>query len=214
MSNFYYNKYYSRKGSDRRFYIPLPQYKVDLQKLSNEVFSEIKPYKAGDYGITTSLQHVNEDYDFKRYSGISHFNAEGERLLGSGERDEDIVYWPKKLANSYMKELADIFSDAIGIKNPRVRMSVNATISSHSDPHTPYRIHIALMTDPLILWHFREANGNMHSIHQPADGIPVLIETGITEHGVSIPHDKVNRKRIHLWYQFHDILSDEVLSKF
>lgn len=214
MTLFYHNKYYSRKNSDNRFYIPLSKIKVDLDKLRYEAYSVIKvdPIKNQGYGITTTSQYVSEyPYNFKRYSGISYLNEQGERILETGERDEELIHWPEVLQNSYIKELGDIFSDLIKIKNPRVRMSVSAGIEFHSDPHTPYRIHIALESNPNCVWKFKEINGTVHTIYQAADGIPVLIETGLTKHSVVKVNDPTAPQRIHLWYQFHDIISDEVL---
>ena len=212
MSNYYQQRFYARKGNDSRFYIPL-NYKVDVERLLLEVNTIINPQHS-DYGITTSHHHVNDEVpDFKRYSGISTLDSNGVRKLKSGETDEEIVFWPKVLEDSYIKKLADDFSAMIGLKNPRVRMSksILPRIPMHTDPHTPYRIHIALETDKdCMFWGFRESSGVEHLIHQPADGIPVLIETGITSHSViGMPEAKTHRT--HLWYQFHDIISDDIL---
>ncbi len=82
-------------------------------------------------------------------------------------------------------------------------------ISYHYDEHTPYRIHIALKTSPDTIWRFKE-NGKITEIHQPADGIPVLIKTNSLEHSVFIP---IETERVHLWYQYHHEISNEVLEK-
>jgi hypothetical protein len=212
MTKFYYNKYYSRKGNDNRFYIPLKSVKVDLNKLRNEVNTIIKP-ESGGYGITTAVDYVKEyPCNFKRYSSISYLNSEGERILPCGRRDEEIIHWPDIFDNSYIKELGNIFSELINIKNPRVRLSCQpGSIDYHNDPHTPYRIHIAIESNPDAIWKFKEKCGTEHSIYQPADGVPVLIETGITKHAVIMPARPVIPRRVHLWYQFHDIISDEIL---
>lgn len=214
MSNFYYQKYYRSRGQDRRFYIPLLNHRVNIDLLRKEVETIIKPIEHGSYGLTTSKDYTDETpHNWRRYSQISRLDSLGERKLESGERDEDIVYWPKELQGSYIQELGYKFSDLLKIKDPRVRMSLQATTGIHNDPHTPYRIHIALETDPSILWLFIDENNKAHQIHQPADGVPVLIETGITRHSVMIPRN-AKKNRIHLWYQFHGLVSDNILSNF
>jgi hypothetical protein len=215
MTYFYDKKYYSRKGIDNRFYIPLYSIPVDLERLREEVAAIPTLNKPSCYGLTTSIKYIDEvPVNFNRYSSISTLNSQGERILPDGERDEEIVHWPVPLRNSYIKKLGDVFSELVQIKTPRVRMSVDARVDYHNDPHTPYRIHIAINSNPEAVWKFRETNGTEHIIYQPADGNPVLIETGKTQHAVTRNLNDDTNKRVHLWYQFHDIISDEILSKF
>lgn len=196
------------------FYIPLKQFSVDLDRLQNEIDSFVNPINYQDYGITTSEKMV-DNYDFRVYTGVSSPDKNGIRRLRTGEFDWDISYWPKVLENSYIKELADTFSEFIQVYNPRCRMSklFGSTdwneIKYHYDEHTPYRIHIALKTTPKTIWRFKE-NGVVKEIHQPADGIPVLVKTNTIEHSVFIP---VGTERVHLWYQYHHEISNEVLEK-
>lgn len=214
MSDFYYQKYYSHRGQDRRFYIPLENHRVDIERLRYEVDTVVRPTETGTYGLTTSKNYIDEvPQDWKRYSQASQLDSLGERRLESGERDEDIVYWPKELHGSYIQELGYKFSDLLQIKDPRARLSLQTNTVVHNDPHTPYRIHIALETDPSILWLFFDENNRIHPIHQPANGVPVLIETGITRHSVKIPKSS-QKTRMHLWYQFHGLVKDSVLSIF
>ena len=215
MTHFYDKKYYSRKGIDDRFYIPLHAISVDLERLRAEVNLIPTLNRPSCYGLTTSIKYIDEDpVNFSRYSSVSSLNSHGERILSGGERDEEVVHWPALLRNSYIKELGDMFSELVQIKTPRVRMSVQSRADYHNDPHTPYRIHIAIDSTPDSVWKFRETNGIEHVIYQPADGIPVLIETGKTQHCVTRNSINDVHKRVHLWYQFHDIISDEILSKF
>lgn len=196
------------------FYIPLKNIFVDIERLTTEIDKFVKPNNFQDYGITTS-EKMLDNYDFRKYTGVSSPDKNGIRRLKTGEYDWDIVYWPKILENSYMRELSDKFSDLIKINKPRCRMSrlfgseTWNEISYHYDEHTPYRIHIALKTNPNTIWRFRE-NEKITEIHQPADGIPVLIKTNSVEHSVFIP---VGTERMHLWYQYHHEISNEVLEK-
>jgi hypothetical protein len=213
MSHFYYNKYYRFSPKDKRYYIPLKSISVDVDRLKQEVDTLIGPLTELGYGITTAKEHVNEvPVRYNRYTGISNFNKLGERVLANGETDEQIVFWPKFLENSYMKELGDLFSKLINIPNPRVRLSSLSEedfIDFHNDPHTPYRIHIALETHPDARWIFKKDPYQIEYIHQPADGVPVLIETGRTEHAVQIASPG---RRVHLWYQFHGIVNPAILN--
>lgn len=196
------------------FYIPLKQFKVDLIRLQSEIDLFVHPVNYQDYGITTSEKMV-DNYDFRVYTGVSAPDKNGIRKLKTGERDWDIVYWPKVLENSYIKELSDTFSELIQVYKPRCRMSKLYGFDSwnvidyHHDEHTPYRIHIALKTTPGSVWRFRK-NGEVTEIHQPADGVPVLIKTDTVEHSVFIPK---GTHRTHLWYQYHQQVSNNILEK-
>ena len=215
MSDFYYKKYYCHKGNDSRFYIPLQSIKVDIDRLKNEIYEHVdceNVFTNKGYAITTTEQFIDE-YPLRphRYNIRTFPDHTGEQFLPYGNRDEDVVYWPKIFENSYMKELSLIFSDIVKIKNPRVRMSVQTHFPHHIDIHTPYRLHIALETYPDAVWNFRDKNNIEHEIHQPANGIPVLIDSGDTMHSVILKKTLPNLRRVHLWYQFHGIISDDIL---
>lgn len=211
MTDFYYDKYYKNRSGNRRAFIFMTEHKIDLERLRNEVEMFLGPLKGG-YGVTTTKEYINENPpDYRRFNTISAFDEFGERRYPGGERDEDITCWPSVLENSYMKELGDTFSDLLKIYNPRVRMSVGNKIPFHTDPHTPYRIHIALEAYPDSVWVFRHKDGTEETIFQPADGIPALVETGETAHSVKMLGE--HRNRIHLFYQFHGVVSDEILSR-
>jgi hypothetical protein len=195
------------------FYIPLSNIKVDHGRLLKEVDHFIRPdySKTLCYGLTTHLDHVNdEDYNFEMYPGVLVPPDPSQKTLPSGHRDREIIHWPKILENSYIQELSKVFCDVLGLENPRVRCSiVNGTddhhsIGFHTDPVAPHRIHIALQSTPDTHWMFKLLNDDVVKIHQPVDGIPVLIETGLTVHDIYVPS---NAQRIHLWYQFHSHVS-------
>lgn len=215
MSDFYWKKYYQHKGSDSRFYIPLQSIKVDVARLKNEIYQHIhvkNVYSNRGYAITTTPSYINETpFNPYRYCRSYYMNSTGECFLPSGDKDEDVVYWPTVFENSYMKELGEIFSDIIKIDKPRVRMSIQTHFRHHKDPHTPYRIHIALESYPEAVWNFKDKNNIEYEIYQPADGTPVLVETGTHDHSVVIKKIDPPIRRVHLWYQFHGIISDDIL---
>jgi hypothetical protein len=196
------------------FYIPL-NFKVDVDRLNREVGMYIRPVR-GDFGITTTKELANNlKFDFRQHRGWSYADENGQRRLESGELDTDIVHWPLKLNGSYIKEVGLMISKLVGVDNPRVRLSryfdeeVESGIRYHVDPHTPFRIHIALKTNPTAIWKFRTHDEVYYDIHQPADGTPVFIEVNKTSHAVQVP---AGIERVHLWYQFHQPIDPAVLA--
>jgi hypothetical protein len=192
------------------FYIKLPNIKVDCDRLLQEIKLLVNPdySKTLCYSLTTHADHVNDiNYDFELFPGVLVPPDTKLKTLPSGHKDNEIIHWPKILENSYIQELSKIFCDDLGIPNARVRCSIiNGTddkhsIGFHTDPVAPHRIHIALQTTPKTHWMFKMINGEIIKIHQPADGVPVLVETGLTIHDIFVPS---NTQRIHLWYQFHE----------
>lgn len=201
------------------FYIPIINTPVDVDRLKAEVDKFIKidyskDIKSRGFGITTSTEYVDDPtFNFRKHLTVSEPDEYGVRRLPTGELDSDIVHWPSMLEGSYMKELSDLFSSILGLENPRVRLSVlngPSTLGLHYDEHTPHRVHICLQTGPGANWVFLEDNGMMDVIHQEKSNIPVLIDTGTVKHGLNIP---AGVQRIHMLYQFHKPVSDEILSK-
>jgi hypothetical protein len=119
------------------------------------------------------------------------------------------------LENSYLRELGDYFANLFKVNSYRVRcsylnnVSEDAEFKLHNDPHTPYRLHICLKTDPSIKWLFVDKDTTQHYIHQPADGSPVLIETGTTQHQIVCPQ---NVTRMHLWFQYYKFIDLKLLN--
>jgi hypothetical protein len=206
-----------------KIFSPLPNFKVDTDRLYSEMFHFWRPKinsLATSTSFTTAKKYVDDlDYDFFKYIGPSQFISKSLLLkkYPDGEIDQELIYWPKLLENSYMKELGEHFSNLFQIKNYRVRASYFNTWGAnedflatdlHADPHTPYRLHIALKTNPDVKWIFVDELGKTHYIHQLADGVPVLIETGNTKHQVKIPKNSI---RIHLWFQYYENIDQTLL---
>jgi len=197
------------------YYIPMINIKVDRDRIRKEIDYFVKPeYKeqAKNYGITTSKEYVDDpNFDFRKHMTISRPDANGIRRLPGGELDSDVALWPKIMNGSYIKYLGDQFAAAINIPNPRCRMSImNGPfgIPSHVDEHTPYRIHICLDSGPGAKWFFKKPDGVYDMIQQSGSDTPVLIETGIVEHAVKV---EPGTFRMHIWYQFHSVVSQNVI---
>jgi hypothetical protein len=208
----------------RKIFNPLPNHKVDIDRLYSEVFYfwRIKRNQlANSTSFTTAKEYVDDpNYNFFKYSGVSEFVSKDSviKKYPDGQIDQELIYWPKLLENSYMKELGDYFANLFQVKNYRARASYFNTYSQeedypatplHNDPHTSYRLHIALKTSPDVKWTFVDELEQTHYRHQLANGVPVLIETAKTKHQVKIPKDCI---RIHLWFQYYEDIDQTLLA--
>ena len=120
--------------------------------------------------------------------------------------DRDLIAWHPSLLNSEMFRLRNAISDFFKIDNNlRCRTSfiggpppgVTRIPMYHSDPHTPWRVHIAMKTGPKTKWFFRNAEQNkIIDWHQPTGGV-YLIRTGNVQHAIDIG---VNEVRWQLFY--------------
>jgi hypothetical protein len=206
------------------FYTPIPNIKVDTERLLVEIFRFWKPQDMVSdqaHSFTTAEKYVDDlNYDFGKYAGTSEFISNDSLLkkYPDGDIDQNLIYWPKILEKSYMKELGDYFASIFQVKHYRTRASYFNTVNHsnnlkitglHNDPHTPYRVHIALKTNPNIKWKFVDELGEIYSVHQQADGVPVLIETGKTKHQIEIPENSI---RIHLWFQYYSDIDQTLLT--
>lgn len=211
-----------------KFFIPLTNFTVDLDRLSNEIFAfwKIEDDKTNkdlkSPSFTTSLKYVDDtSFNFSRYSGVSSAADPGNwpknplKVYSDGEYDHNLTHWPKILENSYMKELGDYYAKLLNVTRYRARASYISTLENphtfklHNDPHTPHRLHFAIKTDPTVQWKFVN-DENEYFIHQPSDNFPTLIETGSTQHQIVTNHKTI---RIHFWYQYYDPIDADVIRK-
>ena len=196
-------------------YIPLVELKVDVQRIKKEIMDIVKPKQFGSFALTVTEQLAQlEEYDFMSYMGITTEDDEGVRRFADGKVDTDLIYYPKSLEGSYIQEVEQRVSKYLGLGSPRVRMSMtknnNTTVIKellpyHLDPHTTYRVHVALVTSPGTTWEFKSGDVET-SVHQPVDGVPVLIDTETVLHAVKIDS---NSTRFHFWLQYHKHLDPE-----
>jgi hypothetical protein len=180
------------------FYIPLVDLQFDIDKIRKELDTIVKPPMGGTAITTTYEEAEKEKYDFSKFRSITKNDAYGVRRFITGEQDADLVYYPSCLKGSYIQTVEEMISEYLGLSFPRVRISKfiggspefkQVDLSYHTDPHTPYRVHIALNSSSDIFWKFR-SNDAEYIINQPANGMPVLIEVANTQHSVEIPFGK------------------------
>lgn len=198
------------------FYLPLSDFKIDTQRLLSEFEEFVKPDYSQTicYSLTTREEFVSDpNYNFRKFYGKLYPPSPGLKLL-TGDYDYELVHWHTRLENSYMREIADLCSQVLGLKNPRVRCSVvNGTseqnsIGMHVDQHAPARIHFALQTTKDCYWQFLQ-DDKIVKIFQPVDGTPVYIDTGSTFHDIYVPN---GARRIHFWFQYHDVVDEDRLN--
>jgi hypothetical protein len=205
-----------------KIYRPLPNIKIDIERLTTEIFHFWKPNPNGienSTSLTTSEKYIDDlNYDFTLYRGPSEFVPHTKllKVYSDGEFDQNLIHWPKILQNTYMKELGDYFAKILKVPCYRCRASYYNSLEKdfigelHNDPQTPYRIHIALKTDPNVKWIFVDKDNKTYDIHQPADNTPVLIETGTTQHQVIVPKNSI---RTHIWFQYYNDIDQTLLDK-
>ena len=205
-----------------KFFMPLNDFKFDRMRLLSEFFYWAKPNWSAtqnyiqSFGFTTSEKYVNDDIaDCSRFQGISTPDKQGIRRMPDGTLDASITKWPRVLQNSYMKEIGDTISNFLEIPEYRVRGSIYRTSNEkyiypfHIDSHTPYRVHLALITKKDINWLFKDQFDEIE-IHQPANGVPTLIDTAKIKHSLYLPP---NSLRVHIWYQYYEPIKQEILEQ-
>lgn len=202
---------------EEQFYIPLVDLSLDVDRIKQEIYRFVHPIH-GDYALTCLEKDQNVvNFNFKKYSGQRVYTPVSPYLLSTGQMDYDLVYWPKFLQNSYIKEAGELIANYLDLKSPRCRLSVTAdirkptTIGFHVDNHTPYRVHVVIETTEQSIWRFRQQPGaKIYILHQPISQHPALIATGNMEHDIYVPP---GHRRLHLWYQFHDSPTPDQIDK-
>lgn len=139
-----------------------------------------------------------------------------DKIVGyyiNGASDRDLIHWHPDLKNSEIVALKDRIAKHLCVDNQlRCRFSTIPgpfTMGSHCDPHTPWRVHVSLKTDPTIVWKFKKP-GDASKIltwHQPPDSV-WLIRTGNIEHSVVVPEGKLR------WQLFYHIFSTAIPEQY
>lgn len=202
-----------------KYYLPLNNILVDVEKLKQEIFNIVNPSVAeGNYCLTCTEEEQNlENFNFRKYSGESKYDPEKKSRIHklTGKYDFEIIYWPKILQSSYIKSIGQLLTEYLKFENqPRCRMSLTqketaSSLGMHYDPGTPYRVHIALLTEPSTLWLFKDVEKqSIVELHQPANGVPVLINTGGIYHDIKV----LAGSRLHLWYQWTENINETTLA--
>ena len=135
-----------------------------------------------------------------------------EAFYSDGSGDRDFKYWHPDLIDGEMHSLSKRIAEYFNIDNNlRCRASFidgNNDLAFHSDPHTPWRVHVNLKSNNGATWRFRslESDETIEWI-QPLDSI-WLIRTGNVQHSV-----EVNRYDIR-WQLFYHIWQSNLPSPY
>ena len=122
-----------------------------------------------------------------------------ESYFEDGTSDREMTEWHPTLVNSEMHQLSKRIGEFFNLGTSlRCRASIlhgPKELYFHSDPHTPWRVHINLKTGPGTKWLFKDETG-MLEWHQPSEGI-WLVRTGNIMHNVRVP---AGEERWQLYY--------------
>jgi len=136
------------------------------------------------------------------YPGIQRNNIEA--FYKDGSSDRDFIYWHPDLIDGEMYRLSKRIAEHFDIDNNlRCRasfMNGNNKLSFHSDPHTPWRVHINLKSKQGATWIFRtlECDKTVKWI-QPKESV-WLIRTGNVQHSVKVYGDDIRWQLFyHIW---------------
>lgn len=123
---------------------------------------------------------------------------------GSNKGDKDLIAWHPSLLKSEMFRLKNAIAEFLDIdSNLRCRTSFiggRHIMSYHSDPHTPWRVHVTLKSGPNTKWLFKDVEGNQTlEWHQPVGSV-WLIRTGNIQHGIDVGVDEIRWQLFyHIW---------------
>lgn len=136
------------------------------------------------------------------FPGAWRDNVEGYYDDGIGDRS--LCHWPPDLADSEIYNFSRRITQYFNIDTPlRCRASFihgYRKMTFHSDPHTPWRVHVNLKSGPGTRWLFRtvEPEETIEWI-QPKDSV-WLVRTGDVQHAVEVPEDEIRWQLFyHLW---------------
>lgn len=126
-----------------------------------------------------------------------------ESLYDDGVSDEDLIHWHPTLIGSEIYNLKNRIADFLKIDNQlRCRASFlhsGTQMNFHTDPHTPWRVHVNLKSGDKTSWLFRTVNPTeIIEWVQPKNSV-WLIRTGDVQHSVRVAEGETR------WQLFYHI---------
>lgn len=126
-----------------------------------------------------------------------------EARYNDNTSDRSLTHWHPALVGSEMFNLKTRIASYLQIPDQlRCRCSFmqGYNASFHADPHTPWRVHVALKSGANTRWLFRTLNSdNIIEWVQPTDSV-WLIRTGDVQHSVEVGQDDVRWQLFyHVW---------------
>ena len=135
-------------------------------------------YNTGAMGV--SKDHITGEQvtkDWENYTlGFPGAYREIDSYYKNGMPDRDLIQWHPDIVDSEMFRFKDRIASFFNIDNNlRCRLSfINGkwNIAKHSDPHTPWRVHVNLKSGPGTYWKFHDIETNETiTWHQPAGSV-------------------------------------------
>jgi hypothetical protein len=127
-----------------------------------------------------------------------------EAFYSTGSSDKDFIYWHPDLIDGEIYRLNNKIAEHFDIDNNlRCRASFcrgSNKVNFHSDPHTPWRVHVNLKSNNGATWRFRslESDETIEWI-QPLDSL-WLIRTGNVQHSIEVDQDDIRWQLFyHIW---------------
>jgi hypothetical protein len=150
-------------------------------------------YNAGAMGVSKDrITGEQVTKDWARYTlGFPGAYREIDSYYKNGTPDHDLIQWHPDMVNSEMYSFKDRIASFFNIDNNlRCRLSfINGhwNIPKHSDPHTPWRVHVNLKSGPNCHWRFHDIETKESITWQQPTGSVWLIRTGNIQHEVVVP---------------------------
>jgi hypothetical protein len=150
-------------------------------------------YNFGAMGVSKDrLTGERVTKDWERYTlGFPGKYREIDSYYQNGTLDRDLIHWHPDMIDSEMFHFKNRNAKFFNIDNNiRCRLSVlNGfwNIPKHSDPHTPWRVHVNLKSGPNSYWKFHNIETNESITWQQPTGSVWLVRTGNIQHEVVVP---------------------------
>jgi hypothetical protein len=151
----------------------------------------------------------NISKDYTRYT-LGYPGTWRDNLMAyykNGTADKDLVHWRDDMQDTEMYRLGQRIKEFFKLDyNLRCRVSMHwgeAQVTRHSDPHTPWRVHITLKTGPKSHWGFYDPdnfNSDECLIWEQPPGSVWLVRTGNIQHQVYVPRGEYRLQLFyHIW---------------
>lgn len=173
-----------------------------LDNWYNTSYNQVMPKIVDlDTGELLSKDYLNFNLGFP---GPWRNNLEGQ--FSDGTRDGELVHWHPDLVGGEMFNLKNRIAEYLKVSDQmRCRASFIAgpgNIHFHSDPHTPWRVHVNLKSGPNTKWLFRNLTTNeIIEWKQPQNSV-WLVRTGDIQHSVKVVAPEI---RWQLFYHIRQI---------
>lgn len=139
--------------------------------------------------FTVNLNHIPELTG--KQERWTKFSA-GYAVTKHYVKEEDFTVIPEEVKSSYlgqvMQEVFDQHFERFGTvfqgRCQLIWVNSKACYTLHQDFHTAHRYHVALWTNPLAWWIFRDADKDIRTMHMPVDGRVWYLDPILEEHTV------------------------------